>query len=284
MNTNEMTFGIEIECAMPNTRPLSVGGRHRGHQVAGLPQGWNAQADCSIQAPRGYYGVEIVSPILKGNDGAAQVATVCATLNEWGAKVNQSTGLHVHVGFAYDNKDALERLAYLVANFEVALFAATGTHARESSHYCKSIRADYRSLTWNQSTSRLGATAMDRYHTLNLSNLITGEKPTVEFRMFAGTTNATKILGYARLCLGLVQRAHEAQRRTNWEAKSPVATSPIHRSGIGQTEMCRLFYQLGWTKGRTNTVYGGIEAPNAPTIADCKKELMRLAAKYDAAR
>lgn len=280
MNVNDLTFGIEIECYAPG---IVCGGYHVGRQIPGFPQGWNAQHDGSLGAG----GTEIVSPVLKGEDGLLQVAEVVAKLNAMGAKVNSSCGFHIHVGW---NKGVAElsRLVSVVANFEKAIFASTGTKAREASHYCRSIKTDYQNLSFGRDIRSLGCASRDRYHVLNISNLVSGAKPTIEFRAFAGTVNATKIISYIRLCLGLVERALTIARKPKWEAKKPVATSPIARDGEGQTELCRLFYTLGWTKGREKHVFGNLNAettiPGAaiPSMKEAKKELMRLAKKYDA--
>jgi ribosomal protein L21E len=74
-----------------------------------------------------------------------------------------------------------------------------------------------------------------------------------------------------------------AKRTTDWTAKSPVESSPIHKNGEGQTALNRLFYQLGWTKGRQPHTHGDLSGDGLPTIVRTKRELMRLAEKYDAA-
>ena len=285
MEANEMTFGVEIECTVPAavipTEGWSIGGYHRGRQVPMMPNGWQAQADCSIRSARGMRSVEIVSPVLRGEEGLLNVLRVCKRLNTIGAKVNDSTGLHIHVGFS-GTPDDLNRIVSLVANFETAIYAATGTKRRQTGLYCQSIRSSHRDLDCrNLRTHRAGS---QRYHVLNISNLASTRLRTVEFRAFSGSTNGKKIIAYVRLCLGLVQRGFNTSRRTNWTAKTPVATSPIHRNGEGQTAMTRLFYQLGWTKGRVNKVHGGIIGEGLPTIKDSKKELIRLAKKYDTPR
>jgi hypothetical protein len=43
----------------------------------------------------------------------------------------------------------------------------------------------------------------------------------------------------------------------------------------------RLFYQLGWTKGRQQHVHGELKGEGIPTLPRIKKEFMRLARKYD---
>ena len=66
-----------------------------------------------------------------------------------------------------------------------------------------------------------------------------------------------------------------------WVAKTPVESSPIHRRGEGQTALTRLFYGLGWTKGREDHTFGDVRADELPGVEAVKKELMRLARKYD---
>ena len=145
INVNDLTFGVEIETAMP-TGTIAVGGYHNGRQIPGLPDGWRAESDCSIVCPAGHQACEVVSPVLKGTDGLEQIQQVCDWLNAVGAKVNRSTGFHVHVGWTGD-REALKRLTSYVSNFEKAIFASTGTHSREQSRYCRPIResSDYTS-------------------------------------------------------------------------------------------------------------------------------------------
>lgn len=122
MNANDLTFGCEFEVTLPREACPVAGGYHRGVQIPGLPAGWNAQTDASIRVTTpGYVGVEIVSPVLKGAEGIRQVKLVCDWLKARNAKVNQSTGFHVHVG-CERNETLLARLAHLVANFEKALY------------------------------------------------------------------------------------------------------------------------------------------------------------------
>ena len=284
MNASEITFGVELEVTLPREVfgevGLRVGGYHAGIQVPGLPVGWNAQSDCSIDAKRGYSGVEIVSPVLKGTDGLKQVAEVCRWLQSKRAEVNRSTGFHVHCGFDRNDQDGLKRLVTMVANHEKALFASTGTHSREQGAYCKSVQNDMRYR--REFKDGAGRADLERYHVLNLKNLRTpGGKPTVEFRVFAGTINPVKTLAYVRLCLGLVEKATKVRKAGKWVAKTPKETSPIHRSGEGQTALTRLFYFLGWTRGRESYTFGGLEDADLPTIKSAKHELMRLAKKYD---
>jgi hypothetical protein len=93
--------------------------------------------------------------------------------------------------------------------------------------------------------------------------------------------NSGQPVSYVRLCLAIVEKALALKKLPKWVAKTPVATSPIHRSGDGQTALTRLFYGLGWTKGRESHTFGDIQPEGLPTIEATKKELMRLARRYD---
>lgn len=275
MNAADITFGIEIETTLPVTLNYPVGAYHVGVQAQGLPEGWLAMRDGSIRTSRGRIGCEFVSPVLKGAEGLRQVVAVVKQLREMGAMVNSSTGLHVHVGFDRNNREALERLVTLTANFEKAIYASTGTKSRETGSYCRPIASQ-----GNAQTALLNGRG-DRYRVLNLTNLLSGNKPTVEFRAFAGTLNEAKIVGYVAMCLGLVEKSYKAARVTNWTAKPVAPTSPIHRSGEGQTAVTRLLYSLGWTKGRTDHVFGNLFEQGIPALRTIKRTLIKLARKYD---
>jgi hypothetical protein len=277
IDVNLMTFGVEFETCIP-FGAISVGNYHNGRAIQGLPEGWEAQSDCSIRCPANHNAAEIVSPVLRGADGIRQIKIVCDWLQSIGAKVNRSTGFHVHIGWDGDLA-ALKRLTCYVSNFEKALFASTGTHSREVGHFCQPIRSSQSYIERFRDGTTAGLPTQ-RYHALNLTNLGTNRN-TVEFRVFAGTINATKAIGYIRLCLGLVEKASRSTREPKWVGKTIVETSPFHRKGEGQTELARLFYALGWTKGDSKHVFGDIQPEGLPTIDDTKKELMRLGRKYD---
>jgi hypothetical protein len=97
------------------------------------------------------------------------------------------------------------RLITLVANFEKAIYASTGTKRRELGRWCQGL-------------NRLGnvegvrnAARCDRYRVANFGT----NKPTVEFRAFAATLDAVKLAGYVKLCVGLVERALRAKKLTD---------------------------------------------------------------------
>jgi hypothetical protein len=203
-----LTYGIEIECTLPT-----------GTALTGLPTGWAGKGDGSIRPAEGFYGVEIVSPILRGSEGARQIMEVCRWLSEKNARVNATTGFHVHVGWT-TNGPALGRLLKLVGKNEKGLFAVTGTKSREQGRWCQPIafNASYAAIAV-QSGANLPhyiRSRSNRYQSLNLTNLRRGGKHTVEFRLFGGTVNPIKILTYVRIALGLVEKAMRTETESEW--------------------------------------------------------------------
>lgn len=283
MNANEITFGVEIETVAPvsaiRDHGLEVGGYHRGIQVPYLPEGWRAERDGSIQTPPNHYPCEIVSPVLKGAEGLAQVAAVLKKLEEMGHKVNASCGVHVHVGWSRNlPADALARLVCITSYVERGLYAITGTKNRERGTYCGGVR--------KYGNAKDAKTRMDyqRYHVLNLTNLSYGTRETVEFRAFSGSTNATKVCGWIQVCLGLVERAINGKRTPKWTPAPLKGGWKKAGEGAGEAErlMGFLAWGAGYAKQHGGNTYGWIA--NAETVSQdaVKAEFRRLAKKYDA--
>jgi putative amidoligase enzyme len=178
----------------------------------------------------------------------------------------------------------LKKLVHLTAAHEDGVWAATGTKNRQRGCWARSIRPDFRTLRYEHGARDMGHPAADRYHVLNLSNLVMNAKPTVEFRAFGGTVNAGKVLAYVRLCLALVERALEAARARQFDAAPLKGKSPMLRKGSGYTALTRLLYEIGWVKGRRDRAYGAVGAGEAglPDVEASKAQLRRLAKKYDA--
>jgi hypothetical protein len=272
VNVEEMTFGVEIETSLPYGAVARVGGHGRGAQVEWLPRGWKADADPSIRPEAGFQACEFVSPVLKGREGIRKLLDAVRLIVEKGGKVNSSCGLHVHVGFDKTDDATLRRLVAVVANFEKAIYAQTGTRTRENGRWCESIQ---------RHGSLENAMARRRDTRYKVLNTIT-DKPTVEFRAFGATLNADKIVGHVLTCVALVEKTLRMGRTAKFTAKPVKDSSPIARKGEGQTALCRLFYGIGWIKGRESHVHGNLFVEGGPTLKSVKRELMRLARKYDA--
>lgn len=272
INANEIAFGVEIETTLPASNDTPIGGYHRGLPVAWLPQGWKAERDGSIRQSYGRKACEFVSPKLKGEEGLREVTLACDAIKAAGGKVNETCGIHVTVTFDGDAA-ALARLVNLVGNHEKALYAVTGTHRREQGSYAKGLKRH-----GSPDAAKRNAD-YDRFHMLNLTHVAAG-KNRVEFRVFSGSLNDDKIRAWIQLCLGLVALSQNQKRKTSWDyASKPGKSGPWARSsrGAGETEVNRLFYRLGWTKGHSPKVWGLISEDGRKL----KKTLRTLAQKYD---
>jgi len=279
MHASEMTFGIEIETIAPDSAVragLRIGGYHSGIQVPYLPQGWTAERDGSIDASAGGQPCEIVSPVLRGAEGLTQVLEVLRSLEAKGHRVNHSCGVHVHVGWKRDWPiEALARLVTIVAYAEKGLYAITGTKRRERCRYCGGVRK------YGDDKAAKPTLDRDRYHALNLTNLANGRRDTVEFRVFSGSLNPVKVLGWIQICLGLVERALNTKRTPKWNP-APLKGG-WKKAGEGQSEAERLMGYVAWGAG-----YARLHRRQFGWISDLipqdeiKREFRRLAAKYDA--
>lgn len=285
MNANDIAFGIEFETTLPNSDTTPIGPYHGGYQVPWLPEGWRAERDSSIRPTTpDRKGCEFVSPKLRGVEGLKQIEDAIDAMNARGARVNPTCGLHVTIEWNGDAA-ALARLISLVGNHERAIFASTGTRRREQTVYTKQIKQ------YGDKDRAKQRCESDRYHLLNLTHLARG-KNRIEFRAFAGSLNKTKVLGYLMMCLGLVELALNTKRCADWDyAKAEGTKSCWDRpgAGCGETELNRLYYRLGWTKGwykgaLRDKVFGQIASDAAtPDWKGIKTKLIEMARKYDQA-
>lgn len=273
-------YAVEIETHIPYGA-VEPGPHGRGRPVPWLPAGWLADADPSIIPPTAdRRGVEFVSPILDGAAGLRQVAEVVAEIKARGGRVNLSCGVHVHVDFDKSDRIALRKLVKLVANHEKAMYAVTGSPSRErgvgsryNTNWCRSLKQ------YGTAGRAIRAALRERYHLCNIKT----EKPTVEFRVFGASLNPVKLAAWVRICVGLVEKALESTRGVPWNHK--VKASGLHKTqGIGEQEVARLLFSLGWTYEGYGTrlwgrkKFGAIEAAALDVeVAEC----MRLARKYD---
>lgn len=205
------TFGVEIECLMMRSRFIE---RARDNRMQYEYQGYNHTdnrtfyklvSDSSIH---GDNPIECVSPILEGNDnGFESLKNCCKTLNESGAKVNRSTGLHVHIGASgmtdkwfvniFRNYQKLESI--------IDTFMAP-SRRRDNNTFCKSLQGynfDYACNTIADLQRKLSS----RYYKVNPMSI--NRHGTIEFRQHQGTTDFEKISNWVRFCAKLVQWSKE---------------------------------------------------------------------------
>jgi hypothetical protein len=237
MQFQDFTFGVEIECYTPGRmHALFVALQSAGVAVSvaagnihSVTSGWKVVYDGSLGSgtPVGYEGCEVVSPILRGEDGIAQTIKVLEVVKAHGCKVNKSCGLHVHVGAQNATSTQLKNLAKMFVKYEHH-FDALCPESRRNNNFCKSNRAFasagagqsyeaqvsavFAKLDGLRSASAI-ATVINggferrqythhRYFKLNYQSL--ASHGTVEFRQAAGTCEGQKAAAWIRLVVGLV--------------------------------------------------------------------------------
>lgn len=227
-----MTIGVEIEFTGINKEKAAkivAGqfGRKAQGWLATDKQGriWKITNDSSIVTENGGDQCELVTPILTETD-IETLQVIVQKLKAAGAKVNESCGLHIHIGADGLTATAIKNLVNNVASHEELLFKALNVHARRR-RYCKPLDKNFLNrLNANKPTTLdelgelwyqrpAGAFPTHHYHssrytTLNLHAVFT--KGTVEFRLFNGTLDPDEVKTAIQLCIALVDNAKTVKR------------------------------------------------------------------------
>ena len=180
--------------------------------------GWKITDDGSIYAnPSSSYdpGVELVSPILQGQDGLREVMKVAKLMMNAGAQVNKTCGFHVHIGAADLSGDAFINLVKRYALHENLIDSFMPRSRRESRNtYCRSVVNLLSSVSGIRHGSTMQSVASqfhDRYFKLNLCAYL--RHGTVEFRHHSGTVSAEKIVNWIIFCQNFVENSLDSDTR-----------------------------------------------------------------------
>lgn len=201
----KFTFGVEIEClvaanvmrecATRNAMPF----QYEGYNHTDNNHYYKFVSDSSI---RGENPIECVSPVLSGKDGMKSLELCCKTLNEAGAQVNRSTGLHVHIGAQKLSDKAYVNVFKNYQRLERVIDTFMARSRRESNNqYCKSLQNIELSFCTTKSDV-YNAACGDRYYKLNACSYM--RHKTIEFRQHQGSTDFEKISNWVNFCAKLV--------------------------------------------------------------------------------
>ena len=201
----KFTFGVEIEClvaasvmrecATRNAMPF----QYEGYNHTDNNHYYKFVSDSSI---RGENPIECVSPVLTGREGMKSLENCCKALNEAGAQVNRSTGLHVHIGAqnlsdeayvnVFKNYQKLERV--------IDTFMARSRRANNS-QWCRTLQG--KDFSWCTTKSDIyDEMNGNRYFKVNACSY--ARHQTIEFRQHQGSTDFEKISNWVNFCAKLV--------------------------------------------------------------------------------
>jgi hypothetical protein len=246
-----LTFGVELELHLPrgthvNTvcqavalaigKPCVMVPYHEAHATIAT---WKAVTDGSLdQAPNGW---EFVSPVLKGEEGLAELKVVLETLIAQGAVIYRDCGTHVHVGVGSRNPDMnmLKRLLKAYATFEHAIDGIFPNSRRANNSYWCSTLAQIAIARIDGATTLGDLFSLfyhGRYHKLNLHSLV--RRPTVEFRQHSGTLEYAKLANWILFCLRMVAASVDA-----------TIAVPVTEGGTPQTNRAR-YGSKSWQIGQ----------------------------------
>lgn len=198
------TFGVEIECLVLRESMISCAEnndmpfRYEGYNHRDNNHYYKFVSDSSII---GANPIECVSPILKGKDGMKSLELCCKSLNEAGAQVNKSTGLHVHIGA---NGITDEQYVNVFVNYQKleGVIDSFMAHSRRANNnrYCKTIQGY--DFTDCKNASFVYEKMQSRYFKVNPQSWYAHK--TIEFRQHQGSTDFEKISNWVNFCMKLV--------------------------------------------------------------------------------
>lgn len=199
------SFGVEIETAVRgNEVRIARALVAAGIEASAPGYTHNASRTTWKVVPDGSTGSEVVSPILKGQDGLNQIKAVCEVLTAIGCRVDSSTGLHVHHDFTDGTAKQMKNVAYMAAKMQKLTNALLPS--RVNSRWAKQLNITemdsiYKRISnvrgfYNSDVAAVAGslTHGDRYYLLNTTAY--NRHSTIEFRQHTGSLNATKIISW----------------------------------------------------------------------------------------
>ena len=243
------TIGVEIEMTgltreaaaeevakYFGTKAVYIGGIYRTYEVAdNQNRVWKVMRDSSIHAEKkidgeitntedGEYKVELVTPILNYSD-IETLQEIIRKIRKAGALVNNSCGMHIHIGAEKFTAQTVRNLVNTIASKEDILINALQVHSNRLGEYCRKTSQRFlkelnakkpetmtqlKAIWYNKRESIVETLSFrhyddSRYTICNLHALFT--KGTIEFRVFNSTLHAGEIKAAIQFCLALTHQA-----------------------------------------------------------------------------
>lgn len=235
--TFNRNFGVEIEaynCTRERlARELTAAGirvQVEGYNHTDHADHWKLVTDSSLNGNNTF---ELVSPILHGEQGLAELEKVCWVLDLCDVKVNDSCGLHVHMDAAEFDLQTWKNLILTYKRLE-GVIDHFMPRSRRNNYYCKGLTTITEATINRASTISDLRAAFDhnRYHKVNLEAY--ARHRTVEFRQHGGSTNFTKMSAWI----------HFLAKMITFAKQDKVATGTALQNIPFLTESEKLYFRL----------------------------------------
>lgn len=223
-------FGVEIEMFGVNRDELRTELENAGIPIregqrrASNGGYWKITSDSSISASD---SLELVSPILEGTEGLAQLKTVMLITRGLEGKVNRSCGLHIHFDARAFEFQTWKNLFMNYAKIEKHIDSFMPNSRRDNNgYYCRSMRVENFETKIN-SARNLGnivdsvkalhgtITGNSRYYKINANAFwVHGS---VEFRQHGGTIDFKKVSNWIKFLARLIEFSKQGTFQTENE-------------------------------------------------------------------
>lgn len=214
-NTNTLTFGVEIEtynvlrdALIREVEQRNISIQSEGYNHRDNNNYYKIVSDASIH---GNDGQEVVSPILKGKQGLNSLKSVCDSLNAIGARVNKSTGLHVHFDASKISDTHFVQIFKNYQKLESVIDTFMPQSRRANNNpFCRSLQGiHYDGCRTKADVINYNGT---RYRKVNAESYL--RHKTVEFRQHSGTTDYEKISKWINFLRKLIQYSFDSEIET----------------------------------------------------------------------
>jgi len=257
LNRLERTFGAEFELVITNNggrRGLALALQAAGinAQVSGYTHTttphWKLTTDCTIATHGRGEGCELVSPILKGAQGFADLKTVCEVLNAFGVWSNKSCSNHVHIQADDLSLKQLKNVMKASLKYEWVIDRFVAKSRRAGNKWAAPIArhfgrtqadvednfsmidsaADINALQAILNPRNNGLNNGSRYHKWNFAHLVS--RGTLENRQHNATQDFEKISAWLNLQMAFLQGFADTRLRASKITHRPQANAAHHQT------------------------------------------------------
>ncbi|QFG05708.1 amidoligase [Bacillus phage 035JT001] len=173
---------------------------------------WKLVYDASVtgQGTGAGRGLELVSPPLTIDEMDEQLETALRVLNEIGAKVDRTCGVHVHHEIDDLNLDQIKNIFALYKKHEEHIDEMMPP-SRKNGRYCQVLTdRDISRVKDAVSIENIMGALGTRYKKINFMCYL--KYGTIEFRQHSGSIDFTKLINWVRITQALVSAAKNRKR------------------------------------------------------------------------